>query len=182
MRSLGSIKFFFIFLSLFVILKNVQIFAETTSTVIVPPTSSNFQFSFDSDNKDQIFHSEIVIPYSITYGASISASTNTDNTISVDYFDDLINGIHVMDYIPGSASNGYANAIPVVDLINRNITWQVSNLPAGTIDQLLTFNMRTNSDYRGDTHVTFKVKANMSNQYATLSQLENAKTYVYAAP
>src|SRR5258706_4825952 len=182
MKSFFRVKFILIFLATLFLFKAVVIFADTNFTAFVPPKSSNFQFTLDSDNKDQILNQGISIPYTITYGASVSAGTNSDNTISVDYSDDLISGINVFDYITGTASNGYGNSIPVLDIITRKIPWQILSLPPGIIDQLLTFNMRTNGDYRGESTVNFKVKADMNNQYATFSQLELAKTYAYATP
>lgn len=146
-------------------------------TAFIGPQLKDFQFAITSD-KHYPLAQEQVVTYEITYGSKTSAAIDTTNTIVVDFSDDRApDGTHVVDYIIGSATKGYNNAQPVVDLTARTITWTITNLPAGTTDQKLTFRLNTNSNYTTKRLVHFTATATMSNEYVTMP--EQVRTHEY---
>ncbi|HSW97011.1 MAG TPA: hypothetical protein VLF89_04250, partial [Candidatus Saccharimonadales bacterium] len=63
-----------------------------------------------------------------------------------------------------SATNGYNNTVPVVDLINKKITWTIPALPAGVTDQIVMFQLATNHNYTGSNQLPFSIIASMTDQ------------------
>lgn len=153
--------------------------ADVTASLTVPPRTSDFQFSFQGDTADDVPQGT-TIHYTITYGAYASAGVSTTKTIVVNFSDDKdTNATDVLNYVLGSASNGYNNTSPVIDVTNRTITWTITNFPAGVTDQTLTFSLQTNANSTGNTSVPFSVKATMSNQYITLPQQQVNGSYLF---
>jgi hypothetical protein len=150
-------------------------------SAIVPPTGSDFQFSYADDGQTTVPQGT-TLSYTITYGAQSSAGVNTTTTLVADWSDDLApDSSHVLDYVIGSASNGYGGATPVVNLTDRTITWTISSLPAGTTNQTVTFQLKTNSNYTGASAVNFTTRAKMSNEYTTMTDQTITQTYQFDA-
>src|SRR5258708_3755877 len=170
-RIIVSLSLFFFILS--------QANAQTISvTATTPPHPTDFQFSLTSSTNNPIPQNTIV-PYTITYGSQQSAGYAIGETITADFSQDTIAGGHLFDYVLGSASNGYGNTIPIVDLLQRTITWNISSLPAGSTNKSLSFELESNGNFTGTTPVTFSVKASMSNQFFQLANQSLSQTYQY---
>lgn len=151
----------------------------TNTSVMVPPKSTNYQLTIDTDTGYGPIAQGSDITYTITYGASSSAAFTTNDTLTVDFSQDTFDGVTpVADYVFNSATNAYGGAVPVVDLVNRKISWTISQMPPGTIDQIVTFKMKTNSSYIGSDKIPMITTAALSNQYATL-QKSLTVTYGY---
>lgn len=145
----------------------------------VPPKNADFQFAFTSNAYGRVPQAHTVT-YEITYGAYETASLSVDTTISVDFNDNLTDkGIRVTDYIYGSATVGYGNAQPIVDLEENTITWNIKNLPAGTINQKIYFQVRTNTHYTGEKISYFDTYASLSNDYVSFPTLKMTHEYLY---
>ncbi|KKR34464.1 MAG: hypothetical protein UT63_C0001G0031 [Candidatus Gottesmanbacteria bacterium GW2011_GWC2_39_8] len=67
--------------------------------------------------------------------------------------------VDVVEYVTDSASTGYNETSPVIDLVNKRITWNIRPLTAGKKDQSVFFKLRTNSLYQGTRKVKGKVVA-----------------------
>jgi hypothetical protein len=148
-------------------------------SALVPPRNADFQFDFTSDGQTS-GPQNTTLDYQITYGASSSAGVSTNTTIVADFNDDLAPGnSHVLDYVIGSASDGFNGTQPVVNLTNRTITWTITNLPAGTTNQTITFQLRTNENYTGAQIVSFSTRASFSNQYITLTDQTLTQSYQF---
>src|SRR5260221_14796551 len=80
-----------------------------------PPHASDFQFAFSSTDGISTARQYQTLSYEITYGATTSANMNTNITLVADFSQDLApNHSDVLDYVDGSASDGYGNSPPVV--------------------------------------------------------------------
>lgn len=142
--------------------KNVSV------TAIVPPKASDFQFNFRYEG-GSVAHQDQTITYEITYGASSSAGLSTNNTIVVNYSDNKApDKSYLVDYVFGSATKGYGGVQPVVDTLNRTITWRLPALPEGTMDQKVSFQLRANGNTHALKRHTFTSRASFSNEYVTL--------------
>lgn len=86
---------------------------------------------------------------------------------------------NILDYVVGSATNAYNDTPPVIDVLNRKITWTLSIYPGKTYNQSVYFRLKTNSSYKGDKHVAFSVHARV---YGPLTQTPDSittNTYLY---
>src|SRR5579885_1708452 len=92
------------------------VFADQSLQVsaTVPPRTSDYQFDFSQTSGQTNVQQDQILTYQITYGARASAGQTTVLTLTADYSHDSISGIDILDYVPGSASDGYGNAPPVV--------------------------------------------------------------------
>ena len=146
----------------------------------VPPGTSDYQFSLAPAQATNPVTQSTTLQYVITYGAQESAGFNVPITLIADWrSSDAMTNIPVLDYVIGSGSEAYGGVDPVVDLVNRQITWTIPSLPQGTVDQTVTFEVRTNSNYTGDAEIRFTIRANMNNQYVTMQEQSVTKTYIY---
>ncbi len=157
----------------------VQERRDFSVTAIVPPSQGDFQFNFASDGQTTV-PQRTVLNYEVTYGAQASAGTDTETTITIDFRDDEApGGSHVLDYVIGSASTAYGGVVPVVDLLNRTITWTIPALPAGTTNQTVTFQLRTNENYTEPDPVSFTTRARLSNDFITFPDQTETQTYQF---
>lgn len=145
----------------------------------VPPKSADYQFSMTTDSQGTL-RQNTIIPYTITYGASSSAGVAAQTTITANFNNDMApDGTHVTDYVPGSATTAYSNTQPVIDEINRTITWTIPSLPPGVMNQTVTFSIKTNNNYTQPKTIDITVLADMSNQYATMPEQNIIVRYRY---
>lgn len=179
-----NILFFIFVFGILSLVLNRSVFSQTqydiAVTATVPPQQTDFQFDFSSSDGQSTVNQNTTLSYKITYGAKSTAGVNTNTTIVADFSNDLSpDNSHVLDYVIGSATSAYGGASPVVDLNNRTITWTIPNLPSGTINQTVTFQLKTNTNYTGSSNVTFTTRATMRNQYQTLPDKTITQTYKF---
>lgn len=175
-------KIFLLLLGAAPLLSMPPIIAQVQKTMsvsaIVPPNNSDFQFAFASIDRQTTVPQNTILSYKITYGAQASAGVSTTTTIVADWQDAIApNGANVLDYVLSSAENTYNNTPPVVDLTNRTITWTIPNVPSGTTNQTIHFQLKTNNNYTEGIPVDFIVRTKMSNQFVTLSDKIVQQTY-----
>lgn len=148
-----------------------DITAGTNTSLVVPPKPPDYQFDLSANVGSGPISQGTDITYTITYGASISAALTTNFTLTADFSNDTTDGVtHVTDYVFNSATNAYGGATPIVDLVNRKITWNISQMPPGNIDQIVTFRLKTNSNYTGSNQIPIVVSTNFANQYVSLQK------------
>jgi hypothetical protein len=155
-------------------------FAQSVSVnATVPPQNPDFQLEYIAPDNTSSATQNQTLTYRITYGAKASAGITTTNTI-IAKFDALFpNGSNVLSYVHGSATNGFGNSQPIVDLNKNTITWNISALPPGVVDQHVYFQLRTTNNYTGTTVVNFTTYADMSNHYVTMPTQRIAQVYRY---
>ncbi len=163
------------------VLADVTQVSNLSITATVNPQAGDYKLSLGSSTQERIIPQNTIINYSITYGASGSASFDSPTKIVADWkSSDAASGVHVLDYIGGSATRGYGNTTPEVDLENRTITWNLPSLPPGTVNQQVNFNLRTNTNYTGQYDIQFTVRANLTNQYITFPEQLITKSYRFS--
>ena len=72
------------------------------------------------------------LTYRIVYGSYLNTSTGI--TVQAEWDLGIIQGStipteDILDYVVGSASNAYNNTTPVVDTVNRTISWTINSIP-----------------------------------------------------
>lgn len=181
MRKLSL--FFFIFTLCFFIF-NLHALAESVQvTGTVPPKATDFAFDFQTTDTHNQKKQDENFTYEITYGAKSSAGIATNTILEANWTAGKApDGTQVIDYLPGSASKGYGNTAPIIDVLNRKITWNIQGLPAGTLEKKVDFTLRTTDNYTGTHTVSFTTQANLTNQFISLPSISLTKEYQYSKP
>jgi hypothetical protein len=172
--------------TLFTLFFEITTVLAATGTVVVSatvlPNPSDFETVLETTNTATSVEQNTVIDYRIKYSSFLTYPTTL--VVTAKWNDGIVvdegsRQVEIIDYFAGSASNGYNNTPPVIDLVNRKITWTITNFPANTVDQIITYSLKTNSNYRGSSQVTFTTNAYLSVGMLDLPQETVSKTYIY---
>lgn len=133
-------------------------------TATVPAASSDFLATLSKTSpSSNIFAPNQTISYSLAYETLLSYSTDVEVVASwsLGTIDgSLTPSIDIVDYVLGSASNGYGGSVPVIDTVNRTITWNINAFPGNT-SEAVTFELQTNSAFTGSQQVEFSVNGKL---------------------
>lgn len=156
-----SITLFYIFFNLLLI----PLSAQVTTTVSVPPRQQDLQVEIELLNDPADYPQNTTLTYQVTYGSYLPY--NTAATVEASWTQGTIEGnsspsVDILDYVVGSAENGIQSTAPVVDTLNRKITWSFSSFPANSDDNTFTFKLKTNSSYQGEEKVNFTVSGKLT--------------------
>jgi hypothetical protein len=124
--------------------------------------ASDFQLGLSS-NKTGLLNESEVISYEINYGSYLLGLVKP-LVITGSWSRGTVAGspspsVDIVDYVIGSGSTGWGGVAPVIDLVNRKITWTIYSFPANTINQTVGFQLRVNNSYSGSSNVGFDVSA-----------------------
>lgn len=158
--------------------------SQISITASVDPQVSDLPIAIESTTAGTTFPQDTTINYKITYGNQ--ASTQIPLTIRATWSQGTIAGnpspsVDILDYVVGSASNAYSSTPPVIDTVNRTITWTISSIPASTTGQTVTFSLKTNSSYTGSSLVSFDVLGRSTSGTTVTPDVTVTKNYQYAA-
>jgi len=162
---LKLIKLLLVFagLSVFVV-NNGKILAESVeSQVGVEPNLIDLEFSMNASVADgSSLSEEDEIVFTIHYRSLLTYAA--DVLITTDWEQGLVGGIgsnyiDAMDYVVGSAINSPEGAIPVIDLQNRQISWDVDNLPPFGNESVVSYTLRVKNDLPAGNEITVSVKS-----------------------
>jgi hypothetical protein len=177
-------KFFIFSIALFYLIFNLfilPIFAQVTTTVSVPPRQQDLQIKLELLNNLSDYPQNTTLTYRLTYGSYLPYNASTK--VEVSWTQGTIEGdnspsIDILDYVVGSAENGIQSTTPVVDTINRKITWNFSSFPANSTNNTLTLKLKTNSSYQGEEKVNFTANAKITVSSTTVTESES-NDYLY---
>jgi hypothetical protein len=140
----------------------MPVVAADTVTVTgkVGARASDFQLGIIADKTGNLTEGDEVT-YQINYGSYLMTTTKP-LVISAEWSRGTISGspipsVDIADYVVGSGTTAWGGVEPVVDLVNRKITWTISSFPMSTVNQTVEFRLRVNSSYSGTSEVSFKV-------------------------
>ena len=160
-------------------------FSATGSVVVtakILPNPTDFETALVTSTIVDPVEQNTVINYKITYGSLLSYPTTlvvTAKWNDGEVIDEGLRPVEIVDYLPESASNAFNNTTPVVDLVNHKITWTISNFPSNTTGQEIIFSLKTNSNYRGSSNVSFTSDAYLSVGQLDLPKETVSKLYSY---
>jgi hypothetical protein len=156
--------------------------AQVTATV--PPNITYLPISVESTTAGNNFPQNTVLNYKITYG--LLTVGDFPLTIQAQWSQGTVNGslgpsVDVVGYAIGSASNGYGRTVPIVDTVNKTITWTFNSFPGNTTNKTLTFQLKTNDYYTGNSNVSFDVSARAISKPTITPDQTVTQTYSYSA-
>lgn len=99
--------------------------------------------------------------YQIRYGTFLSYPTTI--TVEASWTKGTIQGqssptIELLEYAVGSAENAYNSSPPVIDTVNKKITWEITAFPGSLDNETVRFKLRT-LDYPEPHKVNYSVSA-----------------------
>lgn len=144
------------------------VFADPTDTgqivvtATIPPLNSYFTTTVAA-NKTGTQNQGTEITYTVTYNSTYVSSS--DIVLQADWTQGTISGaslptVDVAEYVIGSASTAYNSAVPIIDSLNRTITWNIPAFPPNT-QGTASFTLRTTSNYTGDNAVSFDINTHI---------------------
>lgn len=133
---------------------------SVTATVAANPTDYNALLQLTSPSNNGYLTEGTVITYQLTYGSTLPYSS--DITVEAQWNLGTINGASVpsedlLDYVVGSATNGYNSTPPVIDSTNKKIVWDIPNFPGNTNNQTVTFRLLVKNTSTTTSSVNFSV-------------------------
>ncbi len=163
------------------IVANDQI--NVTATVAANPT--DFSADLASDDTPATYPQNTTLSYTLTYGSNLSYSG--DLTVEAEWSLGTIAGsgsptVDLLDYVVGSASDAYNSTPPIIDTVNRKISWNISSFPAATTDQTVTFKLKTNSSYTGASQVSFTTTGRVLGPGTQTADSNINQNYQYVVP
>lgn len=153
---------------------------SVTATVAANPTDFSAVTSLSSEGPT--FAQSTTLTYTITYGSSLTSSTGI--TVEAGWSLGTISGagtptVDILDYVIGSASNGYNSTPAVIDTVNRTISWTISSFPGNTTGQTVSFQLKTNSSHTSSSTVSFGVSGRVLGPGTQTADSTVTKNYQY---
>lgn len=149
----------------------------------VAPNASDYSLAISSSSQG-VLNQNQEIGYTITYASAAPIATKpvvvtaTWDRGAVDSQPGLL--VDVADYVLGSATTAADGNEPVIDLLNRTITWTITSLPANSGDQYLEFKLKTNEVFTSSDTVHFGVSAQLTAaRQATITSNQITEQYQY---
>lgn len=103
-------------------------------TRVDPPLESTV-ISEDFESTYQIIYGTYLpYPTSITVQATWSLGTIENQSSPT---------VELLEYVVGTADDAYGNTPPVIDTVNRTVTWEINSFPGNQTDEKLRFKLRT---------------------------------------
>ncbi len=157
---------------------------SVTATVAANPTDFSADLAL-SDPTNATFAQNTTLTYSLTYGNLLTYPA--DITVEASWDLGTVQGgatptVDLLDYVVGSATNGYNSSPPVVDSVNRKIDWTISAIPGLTTDQTVSFKLKTNASYTGALPVTFTVNGRTYGPGTVTADSTVTSTFQYSTP
>ena len=153
--------------------------SSTVSVTVNPPLGA-YSISISAIPPDEVDPGADVT-YTITYGNTAQGDAHEVGIVVSWGFETD----QVADYVQGSASNAYGGTTPSVDLINKKIIWTIPVLPANTLDQEVTFRLRTHLTHPYTGTYQFFAEASLLAAKVTVARTDrqiNSVTYEVAYP
>lgn len=143
---------------------NAQYDKNLNVSAVVPAQPTDFETSITRINPagPGPFEENAELTYEVSYGSHLSYPVSF--TLKAAWTEGTIQGnlsptVDVAHYVVGSATNAYNSAQPIIDTINRTITWNIVDFPANTTGETITFKLITTNNYIGTLPVTFEASS-----------------------
>ncbi len=154
-------------------------------TASVDPQISDLPVTLSSTTTGTQFPQSTTLSYEITYGTNTVGAVPL--TIQAQWSQGTVEGspvpsVDILDYVVGSAGNAYNNTLPVVDSVNKTITWTISSFPGNTTGKTVSFSLKTNSNYTGGSNVSFTVSARTVSGSTVTADKTVTQNYLYSEP
>lgn len=177
---------FIVLLFLLVIARQTYILAQTTNdlsvTATVPAQALDFQATVSSSTTGEPFAQDTTVDYQINYGSNLSSVSTF--TLEAQWDQGTLENasvptVNAVNYVVGSATDGYGVVPAVIDTVNNKITWNFVDFPAVSINKTVSFQLKTTDSYKGSSLVNFPVAVRIIGSDVTTADNVVTKSYKY---
>ncbi len=130
------------------------------------PQDTEFTYSLNYSST-LLYPSSIVVEAQWDLGTIVGSGSPTEN---------------ILTYVIGSATNGYNSTPPVIDTVNRKISWTFNSFPASLTNQAVQFKLKTTNSYTGPTRVEFTVNGRVIGPGTQTADSSITSSYRYQDP
>ncbi len=183
MRFLRVI-FFVLFVYAMVVTPVAQAVNTITVTATIPPNATTVNASLTISSPEEPLPQDTEFTVTLSYEASYAGSYpfTLQGSWGLGTIDLLATPtVSSVEFVPGSAGLGYGNVVPVVDALQRTITWEMPSFPSSAGTQTVSFRLKTTHSYTGNQTVTFPVGAASISPVTTPVDTKTI-TYQYLTP
>lgn len=176
MKRFISVLTIMTLLSLFIVRQNSAIDHNLDVTAAVDPTVNDVSIVVTATKPegDEIYPTEIVT-FTVQY--SVTPNTGFPMTLVASWEEGLIEGsgsnyVEVYDYVIGSATTASQGAEPVVDLLNRTITWEIDRVDYSSIPYEVSFDLQVKPSFLTTNRILVYTNADATFQNAVHPQVD----------
>lgn len=129
---------------------SIKTYDQLTVTATIPASASDGEVSVSSN----VVEGSTLVPsdtlmVTLSYRSDLNTAQRMELVGSWD--EGLIVGsgsmyVEALEYVAGTAENAYGATEPVIDTVNRTITWDISSLPPSISPYTVSFQLRVRSD------------------------------------
>ena len=157
---------------------------QISVTATIDPHVSDLPIALQSLTAGTQFPENTTISYQITYGSTSVGPIPL--TIQAQWSQGTVQGsptpsVDILNYVVGSANNAYNSTAPVIDTVNRTITWTITSFPGNTTNKTVNFSLKTNSSYTGSNNVSFDISAQAISGSTVTPDQTITQNYLYSA-
>lgn len=135
----------------FVVTDEGEVKATVDLRASVPNGEEDYHLELESRPRREVLPGNEIV-YTIFYGCSGSMPTEKI-TLSVEWVQPVG---RVAEYVPGSASKAYGDALPQVNKEKGSISWEISDFPGDTTSQKISFKLKVKDNF--DSSGTFPIE------------------------
>ncbi len=176
MKRFISVLTIMTLLSLFIVRQNSAVDHQLDVTAAVEPTVDDFSIVITASKPEggEIYPTEVVT-FTIQY--SVAPNTGFPMTLVASWEEGLIEGsgsnyVEVYDYVIGSATLTDSGTEPVVDLLNRTITWDIDRVDNNGTFHEVSFDLQVKSSFLTTNRILVYTNADATFQNAVHPQVE----------
>ena len=153
---------------------------------IVPAKATDFLTVINLLNPPRlggVYPENTQMEYRITYGSYLNypISMTIEASWSLGRIEGQINpSVNILNYVVGSATNAYNSTPPIIDTLNRTITWEITAFPGDFSPQTLRFNVITTDSFSQDKKVDFNVSARTFFPGGVTPYVNSSSSYKYS--
>ncbi|MBU4210567.1 fibronectin type III domain-containing protein [Patescibacteria group bacterium] len=161
--KLTKLLLVFIVLGIFVANDRAVLAENVDSQVGVEPDLTDLEFSMSASVADGSSLNEAdEIIFTIYYRSLLTYAA--DFLITTDWEQGLVGGsgsnyIDAMDYVVASATDSPEGTVPVIDLQNRQISWDIEDLPPSVNESVVSYSLRVKNDLPAGNKITVSVES-----------------------
>jgi hypothetical protein len=159
----------------------MSIRADTLNvTATVPAQASNYTALLTSSATGEPFGPGKELAYTITYGTNLAYDTPV--TIVASWSQAVPQGapspsVDVLSYVAGSATNAVNSTPPVIDTLNRTISWHIAALAGNASSKTVSFRLQTSSTFTAADVFSFQVSGELQGPGVTTAPSTLEQTF-----
>ncbi len=157
---------------------------SVSATVPASPQDFTSNLYLTSHSSSELIRENTTLSYTLEYGSALSYPATL--VVEAQWSLGTIQGASsatedLLEYDIGSATSGYNNTTPVIDITNRKITWTITNFPGTTNNQTVKFRLKTRNAFTTSSKIDFVVSGRVVSTGSQTADSDVNSTYLYSS-